>query len=211
MANSRVKKQSLKRPTRSRHLPSTKKLSAYTPTSRVFQKNKNQNTSHQAIVEGISMWPVLLPGYKVFYRPIDPNQIQLGDIAIIHGEDRSGKPLLKVHRIIGRAGPLFLEAGDNTFVAFLIRADQIEGVVTRIKTKTGKEVRFKKITVEDLSARFRFWVFAAHSFMLAHEIKDRLLKGRKSKILWNASVLYRKGFETLGLKVPTLLPGKIAS
>jgi len=197
-----------KRLTKSPFSQNTKKLNAYTPTfkSKFSLATKKNTKIKEACVEGISMWPSLLPGHQVRYKFLDPEKIKIGDIVILKGEDHHGKELLRVHRIIGRAGPFFLEAGDNTFTATLVKPAQILGKVIAARTKDSKPVKLKKITENELALRFRFWSFAAYSFMFIHEVKDRMLGPKKSEVLWKASIIYRKSFAALGLKVPTILP-----
>lgn len=206
MTKKQIKKRVAKKLIKSPSSRSTKKLSAFTPTFNVSKSRKSSLSPpiQEAIVEGISMWPALLPGCRVHFHAVHPDSVRFGDIVIINGEDRHGNPLLRVHRIIGRVGPLFLEAGDNTFTATLIRADQILGLVSGAQTSNGKALKLKRISEKQLAFRFQFWRSAAHSFMFMHEVKNRLVGNRKSAILWRASVLYRKSFATLGLKIPVL-------
>lgn len=158
----------------------------------------------EAVVDGISMWPALKPGYRVRYRAINPDLLDAGDIIVVQGHGKKGEPLLRVHRLVGRTGPLFLEAGDNTFAASLVPAERILGRVEKIRDERGRPAALATWRAE--KSRFRYHLLGANLFLFTHELKDRFLGTRRSRLLWQASQLYRAGLGTFGLDVPTLLP-----
>lgn len=157
----------------------------------------------EAVVEGVSMWPHIRPGYRVSFRAVHPEVLSPGDVIVLRSKNRRGEPQACVHRLVGRVGPLFLEAGDNTFVASLVRAEDVLGRVEEVRDWNGKRVPLPRSY--DL-ARFRYFLWCARSFMFAHELKDRVVGGRKSRVLWQASRAYRWGLGTLGLEVPAIFP-----
>ncbi len=161
----------------------------------------------EAVVEGVSMWPGLRPGYRVRYRSVPPDTLSPGDLLVLRSNGRRGESHLRVHRLIGRVGPYFVEAGDNAFSAALVSERDILGKVEGVKDWRGKAVKLKKQPrPEEMSARFRYFLWCAHGFMFAHECKDRLLGGRRSLLLWRMSQVYRAGIGAFGLKVPTIQP-----
>ncbi|MGE3262549.1 MAG: hypothetical protein AB7K68_12280 [Bacteriovoracia bacterium] len=150
------------------------------------------------------MWPILRPGYRIRYRKINPEFLSPGDLIVVEARARSGEAQLRVHRLIGRTGNLFLEAGDNTFSASLVTAERILGRVEGAKDPRGRNISFRKWSLEE--SRFRYYLLGAQAFMFTHELKDRFLGGRRSLLLWRASQAYRVGLGALGLEVPTLFP-----
>jgi hypothetical protein len=162
--------------------------------------------TQEAIVEGISMWPVLLPGYRVVYRPVDMDALKPGDLIVLSARGRKGEKQLRVHRLLGRIGPMFLEAGDNAFSASLVEEKQILGRVEQVRDWKAKQVSLPAYAPEQLALRFRFFLFLANSFLFAHEMKDRLFGSRKSFLLWKASEFYRGGLAALGVSVPAIPP-----
>lgn len=150
------------------------------------------------------MWPALRPGYRIRFRSINPDSLSAGDIIVVETRGRTGEPVQRVHRLIGRAGPLFLEAGDNTFSASLVPATKILGKVESVRDPRGKKIAPGEWKLED--SRFRFFLLGAHAFMFTHELKDRFLGGKKSLLLWRASQVYRVGLGALGLEVPAIQP-----
>lgn len=155
-------------------------------------------------MEGVSMWPALRPGFRIRYRRINPDTLAPGDIIVVSSRAKNGEPLLRVHRLIGRSGPLFLEAGDNTFSASLVTASRIVGKVEAIKDEAGKKVSPTPWLLQN--SRFRFFLGGAHVFMFTHELKERFLGNRRSLLLWKVSAAYRVGLGALGLEVPALPP-----
>jgi hypothetical protein len=150
------------------------------------------------------MWPALRPGYRIRYRAVSPDSLSPGDILVIRSKGRRGESHWRVHRLIGRVGPYFVEAGDNAFSAALVMPDDILGLVESVYDWKGKLLKPKR--ARELDARFRYFLWCAHGFMFAHECKDRLLGGRRSLLLWRLSQVYRAGFGTLGLNVPAIRP-----
>lgn len=156
------------------------------------------------MVDGISMWPALKNGYQVSFRPVNSDTLVPGDIVVVRGRGRRGELRWKVHRLLGRVGPFFLEAGDNAFSCSLVTAEEIVGLVTKAWNQARRPVALPRVQLD--SPRFRFFLFCAHSFVFAHECKDRLIGQRRSIWLWRASVAYRAGLGALGVSVPVLDP-----
>lgn len=152
------------------------------------------------------MWPILLPGYRVSYRKVNAEALEPGCLVVLRARGRKGERQWRVHRLLGRIGPLFLEAGDNGFSASLVEENQILGKVVEVRDWNGKKIAIPAFAPDELSLRFRFFHLVASSFMFAHEVKDRLIGGRKSYLLWKASELYRGSLKALGVNVPTLPP-----
>lgn len=150
------------------------------------------------------MWPLLRPGFRIRFRHVQPDTLAPGDLIVVERTTRSGETIVQVHRLIGRTGPLFLEAGDNTYSATLVTGDRIHGKVEKIWDGEGEPVAIPSWSLAH--SRFRFFLAAASTFFFAHELKDRFLGQRKSLLLWKASRLYHLGLGALGLRVPTLLP-----
>ncbi|NUM88478.1 MAG: S26 family signal peptidase [Bdellovibrionales bacterium] len=150
------------------------------------------------------MWPTLRSGYRVSYFPVSSHELEPGDVVVIQGRGRSGEPLLLVHRILDRVGPFFLEAGDNSFSATLITPESVLGRVVSAEPPSGASVEVRRVIPSGL--RYRAFRQAAHAFVYAHELKDRLVGGVKSPLLWKASVAWRKGLQVLGLQVPVIPP-----
>jgi hypothetical protein len=212
---------SRKKPTKSQPSPSTRKSKGFTLTSSLNSKRTLHHElatellaqslapapikqSEEAIVDGVSMWPALRPGYRILYQKVNADYLNAGDIIVVKTSGRKGELILRVHRLVGRSGPLFLEAGDNTFSASLVPAERILGRVEQIKDARGKKVKFLPWRLE--KSRFRYFLLGAHTFMFAHELKDRFLGGRRSLLLWRASQAYRVGLSALGLEVPAIQP-----
>ena len=198
--------QKIRRPkknTKSLRSQSTKKSKEYTRTFKIPHKIKTN--SHKAIVEGFSMWPSLRSGYVVEYLPCDPESLNLGEIIVMAGKGRRGEPHLRVHRYLGRVGPYFLEAGDNTFFASLIHVDSIKGKVNLVWDASGREVPLSELKWTQ-NHRFRVFKYLAHLFMYVHDAKDRVVGDRKSYTLWKISQVYRTGLLGLGLNVPPIPP-----
>src|SRR5262245_25875184 len=145
-----------KKLTKSPRSRSTRRSSASTPTSSVnaaVRKSKHQKLAaellarslhrespkkiQEAVVEGVSMWPSLRPGYRVLYRAVDPETLSPGDVLVLRSLDRAGRAHWRVHRLLGRVGPYFVEAGDNTYVAALVRPGDILGRVEKAKDWNG--------------------------------------------------------------------------
>lgn len=156
------------------------------------------------MVEGISMWPNLRAGYRVKFRAVDPEALEPGDIIVIQAQGRKGEPRLKVHRFLGRVGELFLEAGDNAFSAALVDGREILGRVESVVGWNGKKIALP--AYRETRARFRFFRGCASAFVFTHELKDRLVGQKRSKLLWQASLAYRASLGALGLKVPVIAP-----
>lgn len=216
-----------KKPTKSRRSRSTKKLSASTPTFSRTLSSTHKSAKHQslanelyvqslsarlntaapqeAVVEGVSMWPTLRPGYRVRYCEIDCERISPGDILVIRAEGRRGESQLRVHRLLGRVGPLFLEAGDNAYAASLVTAEAILGKVEAVVDWEGRPIPLPAYVPSELPLRFRYFLFWANGFMFTHEWKNRMVGGRKSLWLWRVSAAYRASLAALGVRVPTLL------
>lgn len=152
------------------------------------------------------MWPALLPGYRVKYRRVSAEALDPGCLVVLRAQGRRGERQWRVHRLLGRIGPLFLEAGDNGFSASLVEESQILGKVLEVRDWNGKKISLPAFSPGDLSLRFRFFQLVANSFMFAHEVKDRLVGGRKSYLLWKASEIYRGGLKALGVNVPAIPP-----
>jgi hypothetical protein len=111
-----------------------------------------------------------------------------------------------VHRLLGRVGPFFVEAGDNTYSAALLAPQDILGRVEQIRDWSGKPVEVPPVS-RIRERRFQFLLACAHTFMFAHECKDRLVGKRRSLLLWRLSQVYRAGFGAAGLRVPAIPPG----
>lgn len=158
----------------------------------------------EAVVEGVSMWPALRPGYRIRYRAVSPETLSPGDILVIRSIGRKGDPHWRVHRLIGRVGPYFVEAGDNAFSAALVSAEDILGKVESLHDWSGASLKLRK--PKGMEGRFRYFLWCAHAFMFAHECKDRLVGERRSLVLWRLSQVYRAGLGTIGLKVPAIRP-----
>jgi hypothetical protein len=151
------------------------------------------------------MWPSLRPGYRIRYRPVNPETLSPGEILVLRSIGRKGESHVRVHRLLGRVGPFFVEAGDNAYAAALVRAEDILGRVVAVRDWSGKAVGLPP-SPEKLERRFRFFLGCAHAFMFAHECKDRVLGGRRSLWLWRLSQAYRAGLGAVGLKVPAIHP-----
>jgi len=213
-----------KKATKSQRSQSTRKSSAYTPTSspgalrsrraraqklatELYSRSLQPKPSHtlqEAVVEGVSMWPTLRPGFRVRYRSVSPDTLNPGDMLVLRSIGRKGDRHWRVHRLIGRVGPYFVEAGDNAFSAALVLPEDILGRVESVHDLKGKALKMKR--PRELDARFRYFLWCAHAFMFAHECKDRLLGNRRSLLLWRISQIYRAGLGTMGLKVPAIRP-----
>jgi hypothetical protein len=151
------------------------------------------------------MWPVLRPGYHIRYRSVDPEILSPGDILVLRSRGRLGEPQVRVHRLLGRVGPFFVEAGDNTYSAALLPPSDILGRVEYAADRAGKEIQLPAISARR-ERRFQFLLACAHAFMFAHECKDRLLGKRRSLVLWRLSQAYRAGLGAAGLRVPAIPP-----
>ncbi|HEY8280777.1 MAG TPA: hypothetical protein VIH99_14195 [Bdellovibrionota bacterium] len=151
------------------------------------------------------MWPSLRPGFRVAYRSVSPDSLSPGDILVISSMDRRGRKHWRVHRLLGRVGPYFVEAGDNTYSASLVRPEDILGRVEEVKDWKGKAVALP-VRPEKLERRFGYFLWCAHAFMFAHECKDRLVGRRRSYLLWKMSEAYRASLGAFGLKVPAIRP-----
>jgi hypothetical protein len=193
-----TRKKRQQRPTKSQRSLSTKRLSAFTRISKPL--------SGDAEVAGVSMWPLLRDGYRVRFQKTDPETLEPGDIIVLRGEDRRGRELLQVHRLLDRVGPFFLEAGDNGFYASLVSGSAILGKVVSAEDRNGKPIALLPVVPDRESARFRFFCALARTFVYAHEMKDRAFGDIKSPLLWKASVAYRKGLSLVGVKVPVIYP-----
>lgn len=158
----------------------------------------------EAVVEGFSMWPALRAGFRVKFRHIDPEGLSPGDILVLKSRGRRGEERLKVHRFLGRIGPLFLEAGDNAFSSSLVSATEILGKVEEIRDWDGNRISLPPYLESE--ARFQFFRLCAKAFVYTHEVKDRLVGDRRSFLLWQASKAYRAGLGILGLSVPVISP-----
>lgn len=152
------------------------------------------------------MWPTLRPGYRIRFRQVDPEVLSPGDIVVLRARGRFGEAHTRVHRLIGRVGPYFVEAGDNTYSASLVGAADILGRIQEVRDWNGKAVAMPAYPSKKLERRFRFLLGCAHAFMFAHELKDRLVGGRKSLLLWKISQVYRAGIGAAGLSVPAIPP-----
>lgn len=149
------------------------------------------------------MWPLLRAGYSVWHAPVSEADLRLGDIVILQAISRDGFRHRRVHRLIGRIGPYFLEAGDNGVSAALVSAERIVGRVERAADGKGKPV---KLPPYRASARDRLWNSLAYAFVFSHEAKDRVLGDRRSPLLWKAAHWYRRMFSLAGLEVPLVWP-----
>ena len=156
-----------------------------------------------ALVEGVSMWPTLRKGFLVRYSPINIDRLEIGDIVVLRGAGRLGETRLKVHRFLGRVGPFVLEAGDNAFSCSLVAEKDILGKVIAARDLDGKKV---SLASNQAPRRFKFFLLAAQSFLLAHEAKDKLVGKRKSLLLWKISQVYRRGLGIAGIQVPLIHP-----
>ncbi len=163
-----------------------------------------RTVARQAVVEGVSMWPQLRSGWRVSYFPVSSDEIEPGDVVVLKGFGRGGESLLVVHRVLDRVGPFFLEAGDNSFSAGLVLGSAILGRVVSAQDQSGKVIPVQR----QIPAGLKYDAFrrAAHAFVFAHELKDRLIGGVKSPLLWKASVAWRRGLQILGLQVPVIPP-----
>ncbi|MGZ3713323.1 MAG: S24/S26 family peptidase, partial [Bdellovibrionota bacterium] len=176
-----------KKPTKSLRSPSTRRSNAFTPTSSSKAKQalheklatelliqslapSSSLSVQEAIVEGVSMWPVLRPGFRIRYRKVNPDNLVPGEIIVVQSTSKRGEKILRVHRLVGRSGPLFLEAGDNTFSASLVTGDRILGKVESALDAKGRKVKFPLWALEE--SRFRYFLRGAHVFMFTHELKD---------------------------------------
>jgi hypothetical protein len=223
-------RQRTKKSIKSRRLPNTKRSSASTLTSKAFLEevlpdrkaraktlagelfsssliSKSSNELQEAIVEGVSMWPTLRHGYRISYRAVPADSLTTGDLLVLRGQGRRGERHLRVHRLIGRVGAYFVEAGDNTYSAALVLPDDILGRVEAVRDWKGQLVKFQNVKhTEQMGRRARYFLLCAHGFMFAHECKNRILGNRRSLLLWRLSQVYRASIATLGLKVPSIQP-----
>jgi len=149
------------------------------------------------------MWPSLRPGYQIHFRFTDPETLSPGDILVLRGFGRRGERHVRVHRLLGRVGPYFVESGDNAYSAALVHANDILGRVELVRDAKGRSVKFP-LAPNRLDRRFLLG--AAHAFMFAHECKDRLVGQRRSLLLWRLSEAYRGALAVVGLKVPPIRP-----
>jgi hypothetical protein len=151
------------------------------------------------------MWPTLRPGYRIRYRAVNPETLSPGDVFVIRSHDRRGREHVRVHRLLGRVGHFFVEAGDNTYSASLVAPKDVLGLVSEVRDGEGKRVKLGAVSPR-LDRRFRFLLGCAHAFMFAHEAKNRLVGARRSLVLWRVSQLYRAGIAAAGLRVPAIPP-----
>jgi hypothetical protein len=151
------------------------------------------------------MWPAIRPGFTIRFRAVDPETLSPGDIVVLRSRGRRGEAHVRVHRLLGRAGPWFVEAGDNAYAAALVAPEDILGLVVAVRDREGKGVTIAAPSAR-LERRFRFLLGTAHAFMFAHELKDRVLGSRRSLVLWRLSQLYRFGVTAAGLRVPVIAP-----
>ena len=206
-----------KRPIKSQRLQNTKRSSASTLTSRGSrqasrEQKKSRSASrtafiknHEAVVDGISMWPCLKPGYKISFQPVNPESLTVGDLIVLRSRGRRGEEHFRVHRLIGRAGPFFVECGDNAYVATLVRPQDILGLVQKVKNEKAKKIPIQPAS-KSTERRFRFFLSCAHAFMFVHECKDRALGNIRSPLLWRISEIYRGALGVAGLRVPAIPP-----
>ena len=152
------------------------------------------------------MWPALREGHSVLFVPIAPELLEVGDILVLKSYLCSDQPIWVVHRFLGRVGPFFLEAGDNSFTASLISKEQIAGKVVAVRDLSNKEKKLPEFHPKTIPLQLRPYLPAARAFLALHLAKNRLLDARKSLWLWEMSVLYRKAFYWFGLQLPVLPP-----
>jgi hypothetical protein len=152
------------------------------------------------------MWPTLLDGQLVKYVKVSPESIVPGMVVVYRGRGRGGEARWIVHRVLGRAGDFFLEAGDNSYTVKIVPLDQIVGVVKYVfDPKDGWQAEESKLHYIS-PLRHRAYLALAHGFFQIHEWKDQVLGERQSFILWKASEWYRRGWSFLGIKVPVIMP-----
>ncbi|MGZ3656192.1 MAG: hypothetical protein ACXVB9_16240 [Bdellovibrionota bacterium] len=151
------------------------------------------------------MWPTLRPGYQIRFQFTDPETLDAGDILVLRSLGRKGEIHTRVHRLLGRVGPFFVEAGDNAYSAALVHPEDILGRVVSVRDRKGKIVKLASVP-RKLDRRFRFFLHCAHAFMFAHELKNRVIGERRSLFLWRMSQLYRASLAAAGLKVPAIRP-----
>lgn len=149
------------------------------------------------------MWPTILPGYTVRYQSCNPDTLHIGDLVVVRGRGRLGEKHFRVHRIIDRLGPYFLEAGDNTYRATLVHGKDILGRVTQLWDDRKKAV---EVPSAPEKLRFGFFRLTANGFFFLHEVKDRILGDRKSYLLWKLSEAYRAALRAAGVEVPAIPP-----
>jgi signal peptidase I len=78
-----------------------------------------------------SMMPLLRTGDEVLIQSVNPNNIRPGDIIVFKDPDK-----LIVHRVIRRydsGSPTFLQKGDSTTAAEIIRSEDIIGKVIAVR------------------------------------------------------------------------------
>jgi hypothetical protein len=197
--------------TKSRPSQNTRRLSGFTPISKAKRgvrpsaraKIKTIKPGFWAEVVGVSMWPTLRETQKVWVERVFPEALTLGDVVVLKGYDHRGRDQVHVHRIIGRVGPYFVEAGDNSFSCGLVRSEDILGRVALVADERGR--KFDLPPAPSLK-RFRLYREMATAFLLVHELKDRVIGPRKSPILWTLSKGYRALWRWMGIDVPLLYP-----
>lgn len=156
----------------------------------------------RAIVDGDSMWPFLRDGYTIEYSEIHVSSYEPGDMLVLRRNDRR----VVVHRLIGRVGHWFIEAGDNALSASLVAPENIMGRVEQAFDHHQNKVALAGATANWQKKRFAVFVFLATFFLFMHQFKNRLIGGRKSRLLWQMSVIYRGCLKVFGLDVPNIPP-----
>lgn len=90
------------------------------------------------MIIGRSMFPALKEGWKVRTLPVEPRDVEVGDIVVF------GKGILTCHRIVGkvkRNGKLnFLQTGDCYYIPRLLSGDNIIGKVIEVMDSNGREI-----------------------------------------------------------------------
>lgn len=89
-------------------------------------------------LRGDSMTPTLRDGWTVRVRPVSPESLRVGEVAVF-----ANRGVLTVHRLIWKKllddREQFVFQGDNSATREAVGADAILGVVEAVETAPGKE------------------------------------------------------------------------
>ena len=115
-------------------------------------------------LRGESMMPTLRDGWTVLVRPVPPEALRVGVIAVF-----INRGVLTVHRLIWKKfrddREQFIFQGDNSAVREMAEANAILGVVESVEMARGDEgVRIPVPVGQDLRAIFYRTAYRLHSF-----------------------------------------------
>lgn len=135
--------------------------------------------------EGDSMLPTFKSGYKLIIKPVQPDDITIGDIAIF----KRGRVVC--HRILGKyrmgKSEYFLERGDNRKAGFIrsIKAEKVLGKVTAIKTPEG--VDLDSVGENIVNTKLRY-IMLSVLYCFGYKIKSMIFGTKKNRFIRKISL-----------------------